>query len=133
MLLPFKDCLKFIKKCKKKKVDIQWHIISSNYQLPLEFIIKHEDDLEWDYMTRQQNFSEDILRVFQNKISWSQLDPNRYSKEFLREFQDKFKFKQWVLKDEFRYEFGDPETYDEFFYRIKARKWLDEWEKEIKR
>ena len=129
----FDNCLKYIEKCKKTGEPVEWNIVSFAYALTLDFIIEYQDELDWYYLSSDQRLDEDIVRLFQDRIKWDRLDPNRYNKEFLREFGDKFKFKQWCLKDEFKDEFGDPETYDQFFYKIKAREWLDKWEKELKK
>ncbi len=122
----FDKCLKYIKKCKRTGETVQWNIVSFAYALTLDFIIEYQDELDWYYLSSDQKLDENTVRLFQDRIKWDRLDPNRYSKEFLREFRDRFKFKQWCLKDEFKDEFGDPEVYDQFFYQIKARRWLKE-------
>lgn len=125
-MFDFKECKKFIKKCERKGISIQWSFIATSFELPIEFILEHENELDFDYLYRYQHWDENTLRIFQDKIPWNQVDPNVHSKEFCREFKDKFKFGFWFLSDDLQKEFGDPENYDTFWVKLKNRKWLEE-------
>lgn len=125
MLGSFEECKDFMKRSLQQTGYIQWNFISTSYKLPLEFVLEHENDLDFDYLYRSQHWDEETLRIFQDKIPWSQVDPNEHSKEFLREFKDKIEFGHWFLKNLFQKEFGD-EKYDEQISNIEKRLW---WEK----
>ncbi len=124
MLGSFEECKDFMKRSLQQTGYIQWGFVSTSYKLPLEFILEHEEDLDFNYLYRSQKWDEETLRIFQDKIPWSQVDPNEHSKEFLREFKDKFKFGHYFLRDIYQKEFGNPENYDDFFSRLQKLKWL---------
>ena len=126
LMKPFWECQDYIQKCFREGNEIEWDWVSSSYELPDWFIEEYSDKLDWQRLTRWQNFDENSLRMFQDRIIWKLLNPNEYDIDILREFRDRFAFRFYQLITILQNEFGEKETYDPLVISIRKQQWLKE-------
>ena len=126
LMKPFWECEKYIQERFCKGEEVEWDWVSSSYELPDWFIEEYSDKLDWQRLTRWQNFDENSLRMFQDRIIWKLLNPNEYDIDILREFGDRFAFRFYQLITILQNEFGEKETYDPLVISIRKQQWLKE-------
>lgn len=132
-MFDFEECKKYIEKCNREGFSIQWNFIATSFKLPIDFILEHEDKLDFNYLIMYQGWDENIIRIFHDKIPWDHVNPNNYSKEFCREFKNKFKFDFWSLNKNIQKELGKFEDYDEQISKIKKRNWFEKHKNDFKK
>ena len=47
-----------------------WQFICLNFDLPEWFIREYQHMIDWSWVSRYQNLSDDLLREFKRKIDW---------------------------------------------------------------
>jgi hypothetical protein len=97
----------------EKGINIFWDVKASEEILRYLFSKGlSEDHVDWDWITRKQELSEDFIREFQDNVDWEEISANqKLSEDFIREFKNRvywyhISWKQ-TLSEEFIREFAD--------------------------
>jgi len=78
------------------------------YILSEDFIREFEDRISWSWVSIEQNLSEDFIREFQHKVNWHNISfAQKLSKEFIIEFIDKISFYDILINDNISQEIKD--------------------------
>lgn len=82
-----KQVVQFIEAYKDK---INWSAISRQH-LPIKFIEKHANELDWGVLSAWQKFTQPMIEKYKNKLDWNQISMNGFiSDEIIINNIDKF-------------------------------------------
>ena len=109
-----------VKKSEQELHFCDWDAISRIYYLTDEFIREFQDKVSWSNLSEHQKLSESIMREFEDKIIWGYISmAQSLSEEFIREFQHLLNWNRvsicQTLSDKFLIEFKDKIQWDSYF------------------
>jgi hypothetical protein len=77
----------FIEKYKDK---VDWYYISKYQNLSEDFIEKYKDKLDWNCISRYQNLSEPFIEKYKDKLDWECISAyQNLSEPFIEKYRDK--------------------------------------------
>ena len=84
---------------------VEYQVLSINTIRTFQSELGENDNELWEHLSEYQEFSEEILREFKNKVYWPAVTNLNLSENFIREFRDYIDWEQMSLKRDLSHEF----------------------------